>query len=851
MGPEAVNDVRGGGTLVAVKKTFKVHRRFDLDFNNIECTWVEIALEGNSTLIVGNHYFQPSIRTELLRNYVDFLETCNIDIASSKVLFLGDYNIPRFNFDLGVSENDVPYIRNKSDIVYSLFCTFNLMQSNYERILDTDSLLDLVSSNFPDSLSITKEQGLVDWDHQHPALLINICLPVFKPNFLPLVKCDYANGDYLGLYNYLSRYEFIDSEDPEHLVRDLTEAVGGSIQSFIPKKTIYPKSYPRWFSGNLIRLLKLKEKFHSKLKRQPNNNYFRSSFTKFRKLSKKALRADESKYKRKVESDLRMNPKFFWQYVQTQYKNQHELSLVQDGAVVPVERTPEIFSDHFASIYSSRNVNVVLDQGTDNLCFSSGSFTVAPPTVTVNDVIKAGKSLQSSRVAGSDSIPSFIVKGSINILAPILCKIFNLCLKLGKFPTDWKTSIVVPVPKNSNVNNVQNYRPISLLTNFSKVFEKIILNHVIFNVKNQLSPDQHGFLSGRSTATNLVSFLQYTATAVLDRRQVDTAYFDLSKAFDVVDHELLIVKLNKFGLSPLYVNFFQNYLNSRYFRVKVGNFVSSEKPIPCGVPQGSNLGPLLFVIFFDDIKSVIRSQIQIFADDLKVSRVINEPEDHVELQKDIDSVTNWCSDNGMHCNIDKTVIISYSRKHEVHYYNYKINNTLINRKHVHRDLGMLFDCKLNFDAQVQKVIASAKRFSGLVYWVTKSFRTPSTHSLLFGALVRSRMEYCSEVWGGLGEVASKQIEQIQKTYLRRVTYRSLGQSASYHLSLETYHLATLEARRKYKDILFVYKLINNHNDCSSLLSKIDCNVPRLNSRHYRPFRALPSNVVVVVVVVEI
>lgn len=834
-------DVRGGGTLIAVKKTFKVHRRFDLDFNNIECTWIEIVLGVNSTLIIGNHYFPPKISTELLQNYVDFLDACNIDISSSNVLLLGDYNIPKFNFNLGLSENDNAYIRNKSDIIFSLLCSLNLVQSNFERVLDTDNILDLVCSNFSESLSICKEQGLVDWDDQHPGLLIKICLPVFHSNFTPLVKFDYAKGDYLGLYSYLSNYQFIDSDDPDVLVRNLTEGVKNAIQCFIPRKVISPIKYPRWFSGKLIRLLKLKEKFHRKSKCHPNNSYFRSSFVKFRSLSKRALRADEIIYKRKVEADLRLNPKFFWQYVKTQYKNHHELSIVQDGTVVPVERTPELFANHFSSIYTSLNRNVTVDQS--SVVSQSCSISLSPPTITIDDVVRASKSLKPSRVAGSDDIPSFLVKGSIDILAPILCNIFNSCLKLGKFPIDWKTSVVVPVPKNNNVNSVQNYRPISLLTNFSKIFEKIVMKHVIFNVKPQLSSDQHGFLSGRSTTTNLVSFLQYVAPAVLSRRQVDTSYFDLSKAFDLVDHNLLLLKLSKFGLSPSYVNFFNSYLRNRHFRVKVGNHGSSEHSIPSGVPQGSNLGPLLFIIFFDDIKNVISSQIQIFADDLKISRIINEPEDHLSLQKDIDSVIHWCSRNGMHCNIDKTVVVTYSRKHDVRYYNYKVNSSVISRKHVHRDLGVLFDNKLNFDVQIQKIVAGAKRTSALVYWVTKTFRTPSSHSVLFSALVRSKLEYCSEVWGGLGEVASKQIEQVQKNYLRRVTYRSLGQSTSYPISLVSYNLATLEARRNYKDIMFIYKLLNNQIDSSFLLSKINFDVPRLSSRQHFTFRAFPSDLI--------
>lgn len=828
-------DIRGGGTVIAVKKHLKVFRRYDLDFNNIECTWVEIKLRDDFKLLIGNHYFPPTIRTDLLQNYVNFLEAANIDSVSTKLLLVGDYNLPKFNWELGVSGNENSYIGNKSDIVYSLLNSFNLVQNNFQRILDTDNILDLVCSNFSDLLTVNKERGLVRWDHEHPGLLIDIQLPVYHVNFTPLVKLDYAKGDYLGLYTYLSNFEFIDTDDPNALVKNLTVAVQSAIKNFIPEKVVYPSKYPHWFSRKLIHLLHLKEKFHSKFKKNPNNSYFKEQFSKFRKLSKSVFKTDKFRFKCKVESDLKYNPKFFWQFIKTQYKNSHELSIIVNGEPVPVERTPELFAHHFSSIYASRNIDSI--NYAKAYLMQCNSNSIQPCKISVSDVIKAGKSLKSSRVAGSDKIPSFIVKGSIMLLAPILCKIFNLCLDVGVFPTAWKTSIVVPVPKGGNVNSVKNYRPISLLTNFSKLFERIVFNHLIFNIKCQLSPNQHGFLSGRSTVTNLVSFLQYTAPAVLDRNQVDTAYFDLSKAFDVVDHNLLNIKLKKIGLSPLYVNFLESYLFERFFCVKVGNFLSFEHCIPCGVPQGSILGPLLFIIFFDDIKSVISGHFDIFADDLKVSRIIHDPEDVNALQLDIDSVLLWCSANGMLCNSDKTVIVSYSRKHSVYYNSYTINNNVISRKHIHKDLGIFLDNKLNFDHQIHKALNNARRSSGVVYWATKSFREISTVSVLFSSLVRSRLEYCSEVWGGVGQTDIRRIEQIQKSFLRKVVFRSTGQFEPYYTSLATFKLATLESRRIFKDICFIYKLVNYYIDCTLLLAKLRFKVPTFRSRHYRPFNA--------------
>lgn len=831
-GTPGPDDVRGGGTLLAVKKKFQVHRRFDLDFNNIECLWIELKLSPECTLLISTHYLPCTIDTDLLENYSNFI-TDSIDISLYKIICLGDYNAPMFNWSLGISENPNSYIKKKSLIISALISNLGLVQHNNLRINEEDNILDLVCSNFSDELKIIREDELIWLDYEHPSLLITLSLPVFKKTFVPIVRKNYPKGNYGGLFLYLAHYNFSDSTDPDVLVADVTEAVSNGIQNFIPDKVIRPSKYPYWFSSNLISLLRLKEKYHKKLKKCPYNLYFKQSFSKFRYLCKKTHTFDEKRFKYKLESDLRNNPRFFWKYLKTQYKSSHEICLLQNGSVLPDEDVPNVFADQFSSIYNASSSVPLFSQRDVR---GSESVSLEPPVISVADVVKAAKSLKSSCVAGSDNVPSFIVKGCINVLAQPLCKIFNICLKNCKFPSGWKTSTVVAVPKNSNVSCVKNYRGISLLCNFSKIFEKILVNHVSFHVNNLISPHQHGFLKGRSTATNLVSFLEFAAPPVLNQRQIDTVYFDLSKAFDVVNHELLVLKLQNIGLSPRYAEFLKSYVTGRTFRVKSGKFLSSEHTVPSGVPQGSNISPLLFIIFLDDIKHVISSHFEIYADDLKISRAICEPEDAIYLQRDIDSIVNWCNNNGMKCNVDKTVVVSFTRKHTTYFFDYKLEGSKIPRKLENRDLGVIFDCKLNFNCHIEKLLSTVRRSSSLVYWICKNFRNPSTCTLLYSALVRSKLEYCSEAWAGLGMVDSSKIEQIQKNFLRKVTFRAYGQSKRYAESLTIYNLSKLCIRRTIKDVTFLYKIINHLITCQYLLSKIVFNVPRTNSRNFRPFK---------------
>uniref|UniRef100_A0A8D8S226 Uncharacterized protein n=1 Tax=Cacopsylla melanoneura TaxID=428564 RepID=A0A8D8S226_9HEMI len=180
--------------------------------------------------------------------------------------------------------------------------------------------------------------------------------------------------------------------------------------------------------------------------------------------------------------------------------------------------------------------------------------------------------------------------------------------------------------------------------------------------------------------------------------------------------------------------------------------------------------------------------------------------------------------------------MSFTRRSNTLFHNYSMSGSVISRKFVHRDLGVIMDSKLNFKFQLQKMLSSTKKTSGLVYWISKKFLKRSTKMVLFSALVRSKLEYCSEVWNGICDTDKSKIEQIQNNFLRRVSYYECGRSSSYNVSLEMYHLTNLSVRRTYKDIVFLFKLINNIIDCMYLVSKVYVNVPRLNSRHIRHFR---------------
>jgi hypothetical protein len=226
---------------------------------------------------------------------------------------------------------------------------------------------------------------------------------------------------------------------------------------------------------------------------------------------------------------------------------------------------------------------------------------------------KAFKRLRPTKSVGLDDIPGFITKGYSDILVPVLTYIFNLSLSEKRFPLQWK-----PVYKKGNKVCIQNYRPVSLLNNFSKVFEFIVHDHLFYYLKSKLNPSQLGVLRSKSTINNLVSSLDYTSPLVCSQRQLDAIYFDLSSTFDLVSHTLLLHKLRAYGLSHSYVSWLHSYITNPYSAARIHGIYSTPFEVLSGVPQGPVLDPILFTVFTNDLCNFIKhSRCLLLADGTK------------------------------------------------------------------------------------------------------------------------------------------------------------------------------------------------------------------------------------------
>ena len=509
----------------------------------------------------------------------------------------------------------------------------------------------------------------------------------------------------------------------------------------------------------------------------------------------------------------------------------------------------DAFGHLFAGVFSSSD-NHICGQYCDNIrcefcdkkCCPSlqlkssceSSSVLHPFKINESDVVKAVKRIKSNNIAGPDRVPAFIVSDCISCFVVPLLHIFNLIIKTSVYPSSWLISRVCPVFKNGDKFDINNYRPIAILSNFAKLFESILSNVIYAHVVNLISNDQHGFIKGKSTSTNLFEFTQLVSQALDNRLQVDVIYTDLTKAFDKVHHCILLKKLQRFGFCASLVSLLKAMVMNRFQYVEYNGYKSREFSCNSGVAQGSNLGPLLFIIFFNDISEYINSKFFVYADDLKLIKFINSSSDCYDLQDSIDSFVKYCSINCLVINKSKCKIMSITRKTNLINYNYNINGNVLERCNQFRDLGVIIDTKLSFVPHIEYITNSALKLLGFIIRNSSDFRNIFSIRLLFNSLVRTKLEYCSSIWSPAQQMYVTLLENVLRKYCKFLFFKMFGQYPVLHCNqnvlLNLVNERSLVSRRNVASLAFIQKIVNGSIKSEYLLNQIKIVVPRAVSR---------------------
>ena len=411
--------------------------------------------------------------------------------------------------------------------------------------------------------------------------------------------------------------------------------------------------------------------------------------------------------------------------------------------------------------------------------------------------------LNRFKFPGPDDIHPAIFKELAVILAEPLSNLFTLSLRQGRLPNDWKQAVVTPMHKSGNKHDPGNYRPVSLTCVACKIMEKVLAHRIRQHLEANalLHPGQHGFRRGRSCITNLLTAREKWVEARSAGEDVDVIFVDFSKAFDKVPHPRLLQKLVTYGIVGDTLDWLEDFLVGRHFSVRVHLVRSSEMDVRSGVPQGSVLGPLLFLIYVNDLLEYIQSPCIMYADDLKIWRAIKDEDDADRVQNDLDFLVQWAASWCLPINAAKCSYMHIGRENSVNAYH--IGGVLLPLTQCERDLGVMVSNTLKTSKHTEKVCANAR---GMLGAIRRSFYklSPAAFKVLYASHVRPRLEYGGPAAYPITQGELDQVERVQRAATRLVDGL---QGKTYEERLQSLDLYPQHYRRLRGDIIILRSIL--------------------------------------------
>lgn len=832
----------GGGVFLAARPGIVLRRRQELETAIGEDLWTTFTVEG-TTVHMCVVYIPPNVCDDVYMSFFYKVESV-IDSLKGVVVIMGDLNLnPKYT----------------SVSVLSYFCYF-------AAVCDLKEMND-VSNAFGGMLDVVLVRGrmrsvgvteiedgaLVQFrDAYHPPLEITVPLLDISPrqgranpsNVDSRLDWNFPKGDYVLLRQLISEVswsEVHESRDVNVAVDLFYRVVYDIFDICIPKKrrSFKPsRRYPVWFTADLIKNISRKAALHQEWKRTGDREVY-ANFSKLRADIKLWTNQAYDIYVSHIQNQIRKNPCAFWNHIGSLrskggYKSQvtYEDEIFEDSGVA------DAFSRYFSSVFLP-SVPVLDHDRTIREDLSCSSNYINIVEISIDDINTSMGHLKGKSSPGPDNFPAFILKGCSEWLSSPLLHIFNLALSTGVYPDRWKVTRVSPIPKSHDASDVEEHRPIAILSSVAKLFESILNRLIAPQVKPYLCDAQHGFRPKRSVDTNLLTLVDSISEHLDKGIQVDVLYFDFKKAFDRVDNDILLKKLCEIGFSPLLLKFFASYLRDRQQFVQHGCFVSETYHTRSGVSQGSILGPLLFGIMINDLAEVPRcARCLLYADDLKLIYGVQRESDCGSLQEDIDRVFQWSAENRLLFNASKCSVITFSRSHCPVLATYTLGSVPIVRVNIVRDLGVIFDSRLNFHEHMKLLAINCYRRLGFVVRSLRDFSDPVAIKLVYTSLVRSKLEAASVVWNPYESTYVLLLEKIQKAFLRFFYKKMYGYYPFLYPTkflLGVLGFNSLEVRRNYALLTMACNALRGDSDSVELVMQlVRLHVPPVTKFGFRP-----------------
>ena len=786
---------RGGGLLLGIDSSIPSRRRPELE-PQCEIIVCEINVHNVPKLVVILCYRPPLDDKNVFISHLQ--ETLfKVHKEYAVVFLLGDFNFPDINWTANTS-----LLKPESDFL-QLMTMYFLSQINTVPSNKQKHMLDLLFIN-TEGISRNVSDAYANYDTDHTVLYFDMCLNIPRKRGPKREVFNYkkTNFDMLSILLHASDLlnVLVSCADVNEMWFKWKSIVLNQLNACAPKVTIRDTQDPPWIDGETRHMINKKKTAWHKAKRCDSTQ----SWARFRSISnqtKSLIRDKHASFIASLDTSCKTNLKRFWSFFHFKTKSRSLPDIVCDAQAecsTPCEKAT-MFNRYFGSVFN--HAVTTENPRTENVDLNS----VSDPFFSVDLVEDCLSKIDVKRAFAPNTIPPVILKNCRFLLAPSLCVLFNTCIQCECIPNEWKKAYVVPIHKKGDRKEVSNYRPISLLCSVSKALERCIFNQLYPEIENLIHPLQHGFIKGRSCTSQLLD-VYHRIGSILDKGgQIDMVFLDFSKAFDCICHQLLLYKLQHlFGIGGNLLGFIQSYLHERSQCVVVDGKNSNWISVPSGVPQGSILGPLFFLLFINDMPNVSESTTALFADDAKCFKSINSIDNCICLQNDINRFHDWSVAWNMTFNASKCKVLTISRKHQPIMYDYKMNNQSLEHVGTFRDLGVVIDETLSFTTHIDNVISKCNKLCGAIKRAV-GFAAPQRVKLtLFNSLVRSHLDYASQVWSPSDKNKILQIESVQRSMTRYIVNNEL----SYSDRCAVLEILPLSYRREIFDLFFIYKYFN-------------------------------------------
>jgi hypothetical protein len=806
----------GRGVALYFKENMDVNINEDLTTNQADTVWCELKLNAADKLLVGCLYRSPNATPEQNTTVnSQILQASRMNF--SHIIAVGDLNHPEIGWPgpkCNCKETHPAAVF--TNIVRETFMTQHVDQPTHYRGSQAANTLDLILTDDEDLVDNIEYEAPIGKSH-HSVLRFDINCQ--NDNSIPPRETYlYNKGDYHSIKNHLSTVDWdheLGNKTTEECWQSLLDTLITLKKRYIPRRMVRGnpkfKKKPVWMNPNA--LTKIKKK-HAAWKRylatRDGKEY--TEYCQARNQARWATRKAMKEFERGIAKNAKSDPGSFYKYVRTKSSTRTGIGdLEANGTTAQTDKEKaDVLNGFFTSVFTQE----------DTACPDFPDRHFQSPLLTTNfspeKIKKKLLKLNPAKSPDPDGLHPKLLREAADELVYPLSILFKTSLEEGTVPASWRDGCITPIFKKGSKKDPGNYRPVSLTSLVCKLMEGLIkdsmMEHLMTN--NLIASEQHGFVKGRSCSTQLLESMELW-TQILDSHGcADTVYFDFQKAFDTVPHLRLLRKLEAYGFRGNLLKWIQAFLSGRRQQVSVNGTKSGWEEVVSGVPQGSVLGPTLFVIYINDLPEHVHSHIKLFADDTKLFREVSTVEDCKLIQEDIRSMEAWADKWLLRFHPMKCKVLRLGRKPpEFNYTMCGPNDDYITLAETEseKDLGVHIDNRLNFKTHIEETVNKANRIVGLI---RRSFLCLDTQSfpLLFRALVRPHLEYGNVVWSPRLVGDQKLLEGVQ----RRATRLVPGlKDLPYEERLQRLNLPSLSHRRNRGDMIEVYKYVSNLYDVNT------------------------------------